>query len=315
MLLITTHALSWALARKPLVRHLRPVNSTQSTLMDALDLVSNLRGFGWEWSHSMYIPRGTRPSNRTGFILHTVLSATVNVFAFGILHMAIRSFTYFSGGSIFDESLPFYLRFLRSSIIAILVLQWVYAVGQAIYDLCTLFGVLALGQDTVQWPPAFADPWRSTSVSDFWGRRWHQWIRYTLLVLGGYPLSFILGQAGIVIGAFFASALFHHILLLTLNSKSKFWRMLVGYGMMAFGIILEQLFKHVTGRKVRGLAGWVWTGGWILLWGNVIADGYTRTGGFGLATPIDFVLPVRMLVEYLVTEFDSWLHAISSAKA
>jgi hypothetical protein len=59
---------------------------------------------------------------------------------------------------------------------------------------------------------------------------------------------------------------FHHIGLTTLNSKSEFWRMLVGFGMMAVGIIIEDVFKYVTGRKVRGLSGWVWTMGWILLW-------------------------------------------------
>jgi hypothetical protein len=44
MFVTTSRALGWALARKPLVRQLRPVNSTPSTLMDALDLVSNFRG-------------------------------------------------------------------------------------------------------------------------------------------------------------------------------------------------------------------------------------------------------------------------------
>jgi hypothetical protein len=49
--------------------------------------------------------------------------------------------------------------------------------------------------------------------------------------------------------------------------------------------------------------------------GNVIIDGYMRAGLFGFPTPIDLVPPVRMLVEYLVTEFDNLLHAISSVSA
>ena len=345
MFFIMVRVLNWALARKPLKRHLRPVNSAQLTLMDALDLVSNLRGHGWDWSHGVYIPQETRPSNHTGFILHTVLSAVANAFAVGILHTALRSFfpvelrtlpggptldetfsplhrvTCFlvtfkdiPGPSIFDESLPPYLQFLRSSIITIFVLLCVYAGLQAFYDLCTLFGVLALGQDPAQWPPFFDAPWRAISVSDFWGRRWHQWLRNTLLVLGGYPLSFVFGRAGMVMGVFLASAVCHSVWLHALSGNGEFWRMLVGYGMMGLGIIIEHLFKYVTGRKVRGLFGWAWTLVWVLLWGNVIVDGYARasSGMVAAANPTYLVLPVRKLVEYLVTGFDNWLHAISS---
>ncbi|KAF8546979.1 hypothetical protein OG21DRAFT_1517737 [Imleria badia] len=344
MFVTTTRALGWAMARKPLVRQLRPVScSTPSTLMDALDLLSNIRGYGWDWSCGVHIPCETRPSNRTGFIFYTILSAAAHAFVFGILNTAIRSFSpasfgtlsgfilddtrpflhraigvcfpvghgNFSGGSIFDESLPFYLRFLRSSLISTLALVWNYVGLQALYDLCTILGVLILGQDPAQWPPLFDAPWLATSLTDFWGRRWHQLLRHTLLVLGGYPLSSILGRAGIVIGAFLASAVFHHVELTALNNNSEFWRMVVGFGMMAPGIIIEDAFKDVTGRNVRGLSRWVWTG-WILLWGNVIVDGFMRAGMFRFPTLIDFAPPVRMLVEYLVTEFDNWLHAIPS---
>ena len=330
--LTTARALGWAIARKPLVRQLRPVNSTPSTLMDALDLVSNFRGYGWDWSGGVHIPRETRPSNRAGFILHITLSAAASAFAYGILTTAIRSFSAASSetlscgpticfsvelgdipaGSIFDQSLPFYLRFLRSNVITVLTWVWGYVGFQWRYDLCTLFGVLVLRQDPTQWPPFFDAPWRATSVTHFWGRRWHQWLRKTFLILGGYPLSFIFGRVGIVLGAFFVSALFHHIGLIILNSKSEFWRMLVGFGMMGVVILIEDLFKYLTGRMVQGPAGWVWTMGWILLWSNVFTDGSMRAGGFGYSTLVDRVLPLRMLVEYLVTQFDNFLHAISS---
>ena len=347
MIFSTVRPLGWALARKPLVRQLRPVNSTPSTLMDALDLVLNLRGYGWDWAHGVHVPRETRPSNHTGFILHTIISAATRLFTHGILHTAIRSFfppglqtmssgpllnenlpflhraimTCFPvrlgdipGGSIFDESLPCYLRFLRSTIISAFAFLCVYAGLQAFYDLCTLFGVLALGQDPAQWPPPFDAPWRATSLVDFWGRRWHQFLRYILLVLGGYPLSFILGRAGIVIGGFFVSAVIHYVHLTGTNSKSEFWRVLVGFGMMAPGIIIEDVFKNITGRKVRGLFGRVWTLVWMFLWGNVIVEGFARAGIFGYPTPIDLVPPVRTSVEYLVTQFDNLLHAVSTVQ-
>lgn len=316
MFLITARALSWALARKPLVRQLRPVSSTPSTLLDAFDLVTNFRGYGWDWSRGVYIPRETRPSNRSRFIFHTILSAATHTFAFGILNTAIGSFssasfgTLSGGGSIFDESLPSCLRYLRSSVISIFAFLWNYTAIQILYDLFTIVGVLILGQELTRWPPSFDAPWRATSLTDFWGRRWHQWFRHIFLTLGGYPLSFILGRPGIVIGAFLTSAVHHHIQLTALNNDSEFWRMLIGFGMMGLGIIIEDIFKDVTGREVHGLSGWVWTMGWNLLWGNVIIEGYTRAGLFRSLTFIDSVTPVRVLVEYLVTEFDSLLHAI-----
>ena len=117
-----------------------------------------------------------------------------------------------------------------------------------------------------------------------------------------------------VMGVFLASAVCHSVWLHALGGNGEFWRMLVGYWMMGLGIIIEHLFKYVTGRKVGGFFGWAWTLVWVLLWGNVIVDGYARasSGMVAAANPTYLVLPVRKLVEYLVTGFDNWLHAISS---
>ncbi|KAF8546164.1 hypothetical protein OG21DRAFT_1491522 [Imleria badia] len=165
--------------------------------MDALDLLSNFRRYGWDWSRGVHIPHETRPSNLTGVIFYTILSAAAHVFAFGILNTAIRSFSPasfgtlssgpileeeirvgfpvglgdISGGSTFDKSLPFYLQFLRSSVISLLALVWNYVAIHIWYDLCTILGVLILGQDPSQWPPSFDAPWCATSLTDFWGRR------------------------------------------------------------------------------------------------------------------------------------------------
>jgi len=315
MLLIVTRSLHFALAKEPFVRRLRPVNSTPSTLMDTFDLALTFRGCGWNWSHGLYTPPETRPSNRTGFVSHVALSAAVHAFICGTLHRALRSFSpaglgSISGGSIFDETLPLHLRYLRSSIITIVGCFATYALLQMVYDLCTIVGVVFLGQDLAQWPPGFDSPWRSTSLSEFWGRRWHQWLRHIFLVQAGHPLSFIFGRVGLVIGAFLSSAVYHHVGLNSLDSTSELWRMLLGFGMMAPGMFAERTFKQLTGRKVCGLAGWVWTMTWLVLWGNVIVDGFVRAGLFRANAFIDGVPPLRALVERLVMNFDTWLHAM-----
>ena len=316
MFSFVTRTLDWTLAKEPLVRHLRPANSSPSAIMDALDLVSNYRGHGWEWSRGLYIPRETRPTTRMAFVYYTFVSAVAHALICGALHRAVLSLAPLGGGpipggsTIFDVTLPFLVQYLRASIISILATLEIYASVQMYYDLATIPAVLVLGQDPSQWPPLFDSPWRATSLSNFWGRRWHQFFRHTFLVSGGHPFSFVLGRTGFIIGAFLASAVLHHILLVALNSRAEIWWMLVGFGMMGPGILAERTFHQLTGRRVGGVVGWVWTVSWLLLWGNVIVEGFARAGLLGRASFVESLLPVRISLEDLVVDFDDWLHTI-----
>ena len=315
---MATRTLYWTFAKKPLVRHLRPANSSPSIIMDALDLASNFRGHGWEWSRGLYIPRETRPANRIAFVCCAFVSAVAHTLISGALHRAVLLLAPMGvgpipgGSTIFDETLPFLVRYLRASIISVFAALEIYAGVQMWYNFAIVPAILVLGQDPAQWPPLFDAPWRATSVSDFWGRRWHQLFRHMFLVLGGYPLSFVLGRTGIVIGAFLASGVIHHISLVVLNTGVEIWRMLVGFGMMGPGILAERAFYQLTGRRVGGVVGWVWTTVWLLLWGNVIVEGFARAGMLGYTNFVDSSLPVWISssVEHLVVDFEVWLHTI-----
>ena len=314
---VATRGLDWALAKGHLVRHLRPANSSPSTIMDALDLASNSRGIGWDWSgYQLYTPRETRPTTRAAFVFHVSLSAIAHALISGASRRAILTMVSVGVGStpvgstIFDETLPLPVRYLRASIISTLAAFAIYAVLQIGYDLVTIPGILVLGQDPAQWPPMFDAPWCATSLSDFWGRRWHQLLRHTFLFLGGYPLSLVLGRAGTVIGAFLASAVLHHVVLVTLNSQMEVWWMLFGFGMMGPGVVAERAFRQLTGKRVGGVLGWVWTMSWLLLWGNVMIEGFTRAGTFDCASIVDSIFPTRIPVEHLVAKLDVWLHTI-----
>ena len=316
MLAVATRTLGWTFAKEPLVRHLRPANSSPSTIMDALDLASNFRGHGWEWSRGLYIPHETRPANRIAFVFCAFVSAVAHALICGAFHRAILLLAPMGvgpipgGSTIFDETLPFLVRYFRASIISTFTGFGVYALTQMGYNLDIIPAILILGQDPTQWPPVSDAPWRATSVSDFWGRRWHQLFRHIFLVLGGHPLSFILGRTGIVIGAFLASGVIHHIAMAALDSQLEIWWMLVGFGMMGLGILAERAFHQLTGKRVGGVVGWVWTMSWLLLWGNVMVEGFARAGMFGSASFVDSSLPVRISVEHLVVDFDAWLHTI-----
>ncbi|KIJ16650.1 hypothetical protein PAXINDRAFT_168165 [Paxillus involutus ATCC 200175] len=312
MFAIATRTLEWTLHKEPLKRHIRPAGATPSTIMDALDLAVNLRGHGWDWSKGLYVPRETRPSTHTRFVAYAILSAGLHALICGVLHRAVQSFSPDEfdstiGGTIFDETLPPFVRYLRASIISTLSAFTIYCVLQVVYDLCIIPGVLILRQDPAQWPPAFERPWFATSVGEFWGRRWHQFFRKTF-ILGSYPLAFVFGRVGSVFGAFFASAVFHHVGFITLNGRMELWRMLVSFGMMALGVVGERIFWQWTGRKVDGLVGWAWTMAWVNLWGTLMVDGWARAGMFGCPDFIGSATPVRALVEHTVMNFDAWLH-------
>ncbi|KIJ05138.1 hypothetical protein PAXINDRAFT_122437 [Paxillus involutus ATCC 200175] len=313
MFVIATRTLEWTLPKEPLKRYIRPAGATPSTIMDALDLAADFRGYGWDWSKGLHVPRETRPSTHTRFVAYAILSAGLHAFISGVIYTAIQSFspdTFGSiiGGTIFDETLPFFLRFLRSCVISNSAALGIYCNLQIGYDLCTIPAVLILGQDPAQWPPAFERPWLATSVSDFWGRRWHQFFRQTFIFLGGYPLSFVFGRVGHIFGTFFASAVFRHIILITLNGQTELWRMLVSFGMMALAVIGERVFRQWTGRKVGGLVGWTWTMAWLNLWGTLMIDGWARAGMFGASSFVDSTTLVGALVERTVMAFDVWLH-------
>ncbi|KAF8135102.1 hypothetical protein EV363DRAFT_1322500 [Boletus edulis] len=301
----TVRSLGWTLEKEPL--------SSPSIIMDALDLASSYRGHGWEWSRGLYIPRETRPVNRLAFAFYAFLSAVVHTGTCGVFHRAALSLLPVGAGSIpggstlFDESLPLLVRYLRASLISIFIAIVLYTNMQIIYDMCTVFGILFLGQDSAQWPPAFDSPWFATSLSDFWGRKWHQFLRQMFLLLGGYPLSFVLGRTGTVIGAFLASALYHQIYLLSLGGHPELRWNLVGFGMMAPGILAERTFRRLTGRRVGGVVGWVWTMAWLLVWGTVISEGFARAS-MDRSTLVDAIPPVRIWIERLMTDFDDWLH-------
>ena len=316
MLCVAIRTLEWTFLKEPLKRHLRPANSTPSIVMDALDLAVNIRGIGWNWSKSIYVPPETRPTSRTVFCLYVLISALVHSFICGVLHIAIQAFspetfTVLSGGSIFDASLPPLVCYIRSSIISIVVAFGIYSVMQFNYDVLTLVGVVVFRQDPAQWPPFFQSPWLATSLRDFWSRRWHQIYRRPFVVLGGWPLSFVFGRPGYICGAFLASGIFHHVVVLVLNGSVEMWCMFLSFGMMAVGIVLEDVFAALTGRTVGGWIGRLWVMVWMLVWGNLMVDGFARAGMFACSDVFGSASPARVFVEHYVLAFDKWLRAFA----
>ncbi|KAI5980735.1 hypothetical protein EDD15DRAFT_2392726 [Pisolithus albus] len=298
MFCFVIRTLEWTFLRDPLKRYVRPTGSSPSILVDALDLSTNIRGVGWNWSKSLRFPVNTRPTSCIWFTTYVLLSALFHSFVCDTFHVAARAFspetfTIPSGDTIFDPTLPPLTRYVRSSAITISMALTIYAALQMMYDIATLFGVTVFQQDPAQWPPV-----------------WHQLFRRTFVILGGWPLGYVFGRAGYVLGSFLGSGIFHNIVLLMLNRSVEWWCMLLSFEMMATGIILESVFTWMTGRQVGGRTGRLWTMAWLLVWGNIMVDGFGRAGMFASANVFDTASPAKGIVEPFVAAFDGWLRTI-----
>lgn len=249
---------------------------------DSLDLCFNSRGHGWNWSDGLYVPVETRPLSRASFALYTFAAFVAGTIVFDCLHIAVQwfdpTFALATGGSIFDMSLPPIQRYMRSTMITLLGGLVIYTSIQLCYHIGTLVGVLVLRQHPSQWPPLFEYPWKANSLSDFWAKYWHQVFRQCFIFLGSKPMRYIMGRTGAVMGAFFVSAMLHYLALWGMGKGTEFWTLGTFFMMMGVGVILEGMWKELTGYRVGGILGKVWAAIWLVSWGQLLIDAYCRKG-------------------------------------
>ncbi|KAK7051026.1 hypothetical protein VNI00_005138 [Paramarasmius palmivorus] len=251
---------------------------------DAFHLLCSARGIGWNWSKGLHVPAHTRPtSGRVIFLLYTTTSLIAHLMAMDIIHYYIQTFPQLHltacprGATIFAEELPPLQRYALSTYISLLAGPVIYCTVQLGYDLATIIGVGIFQQNPMDWPPMFDHPWKATSLRDFWAKRWHQFFRYIFVTLGSVPFSRILGRVGVPFGAFLISGIVHYFGLWGM-SRGTDWRMIGFFLLMAVGIVMEDLWKQSTGRKVRGFYGWLWTTLWVVGWANILVDAWARKG-------------------------------------
>ncbi|KDR68852.1 hypothetical protein GALMADRAFT_78019, partial [Galerina marginata CBS 339.88] len=294
MITLGIRALIWTFQLEPYHRL-----QSYNPFADAFDLVFNLRGIGWSWSSGLKVPIETRnTSSKFAFILDTVRSCLVSCFFIDFLLLALQSFslpppmipnpknithTFASptGGSIFDPTLPLHIRYLRSSLISCLFALFVYHILNALYLLPSLPALVLLSHTPAEWPPLFHTPWSATSLTELWVSRWHQLFRHLFIATGGAPLFSLFGRAAAVLGVFFSSGLLHCFGLWGMGRGTDFSRVAGFFIMMGVGILAEHAYRALTGRRVGGVSGWIWSALWLLLWGNRVVDAYLTRGLIG----------------------------------
>jgi Membrane bound O-acyl transferase family len=312
MTTLAFRSLVWSFETEPYYRvtNQDPLNkdeskplTLESVAKDALDLTFNLRGLGWSWSERLFVPEETRPTeSRTKFLLATLRLLLTTVLAFDIPHYTIQCFgpTTFGtarGGTIFDPALPPLHRYLFSSFISLLAGITVICGIQIGYYMCTIVGVGLLQNDPSDWPPAFDKPWVSTSLNEFWTRRWHQSFRDIFVGAGSKPLHYFFGKPGIVAGAFLVSGILHVFGLWGMGRGTEFWSVAGYFLLMGVGLVLEHVYRAVSGKRVGGYPGQIWTLLWVIGWGNLLVDAWFRKGLGGSAFFPDRLRPAELLLK------------------
>jgi len=270
-------------------------------LYDAIELAHTTRGLQWKFGQGIYIPKPTRPLERNAFLYATLISFIQNYLILDFLETLLKLFPGVGspmGGSMFYPFSP-RVRYTVSTIIHLITGTTLIAGFRMVYDLITLFAVVCLDSSPLSWPPIMGDPWHAESMHTFWAKEWHQSLRQTFFVFGGYPGMWIAGDYGMVFGTFLASGLYHTCSMYS-ERRGFDYSTLVFFASQGPVLMLERLWKRITGRRVGGWVGMLWV--YLILFAGAqpMIDAWHRRGlGGGVVIPPLFS-PMRVVVLPLV---------------
>ncbi|KAL1947968.1 hypothetical protein VTO73DRAFT_13692 [Trametes versicolor] len=251
-------------------------------IYDALEVGLTVRGLGWQFAEGAYVPRPRRSSERSAYLKQTSLTVLRTFFFADLCDSFIELLpgVTIDGGSIFLPMLPPVPRYLLSTAIQFIVGIFIILTLEMVYDIFSLIGVGLLNQPPALWPPVHDKPWHMSSLHEFWSKRWHQILRSVFLVMGGYPGRWIAGDVGMLFGTFLASGLYHEVSL-CMGGAPFDMRVLVFFVAQAFGILVEKVFRRITGKRVGGWTGWLWGAIFLLGIGQLCTDAWVARGGGG----------------------------------
>ena len=313
VVIIAMRSIEWALVRKPFRRY-EPFAEGQHTpverpltipnvILDAFDLLCNHRGIRWSWGSKSFSRTGPPPPSLAAVCLKLIFMLTVYDAAHYIIHLTRPSINTPAGDTLFDPHLNPLPRAAFATFLTLCASIVVYMGTVVPYHVATLVGRVLLRQPATDWPAFSARPWMATSIVDFWGFRWHQFLRHLLITFGARPGGALLGRAGAVLGGFGVSAVVHCLGFWGLGRGMEACGDGVFFVFMGVGVVLERVWQGTTGRRVGGFWGWVWTMAWIVTWGTFLLDGWARHGM--MAGNVLDPRPGKAIVEGIITLFAS----------
>ncbi|KAG1745974.1 uncharacterized protein EDB91DRAFT_135371 [Suillus paluster] len=264
-----------------------PASPALAWLHDALEVILSHRGLGWTFGAGVYVPREERSLERNSFLFATFISSVKSYLIFDLLVSFIEIVPDVGtphGGTIFKAELPFLYRYALSTSIHVSTGACVLAAFKLCYDLITISAVM-LGSSPSAWPPVIDRPWQSDSLHVFWSKRWHQILRETFFVFGGFFGRIVAGNFGLLFGTFIGSGLFHEFAAYGLGRGFDITTPLF-FALQAPLLLCERGWYKYTGYRVGGLYGRLWVYLCIIILGQPLSDSWYRRGlGGGLVVP------------------------------
>lgn len=225
-------------------------------------------------------------TNRASFLLSTLFLYLIHILLLDLFQTTIQSLPNPGlgtpdGGSIFNDSIPPPFRYIISSIAVLCTGGSVYCGLQAGHNVLTLVAVGLLGQDPFDYPPIFDKPWLSTSVREVWSKRWHLVLRVFFTSIGAKVGGALLGDVGAVLGAFTLSGILHDWTIWGMGKGTDPLRIVGFFYIQGIAVILETLWRGVTGKRVEGWWGRVWTWSFMLISSHLVVEAWLQHGVAG----------------------------------
>ncbi|TBU50604.1 hypothetical protein BD309DRAFT_944293 [Dichomitus squalens] len=270
-------------------------------ISDAFEVGVLARGIGWQYAYGLHVPKARRPSERSSYLKSTLISVMRAYLFVDLIDSFLDTLPGITAttGSLYLPALSPVLRYIVATALHVLA-GFVIILGiEMWYDIASLVGVGVFQQSPSSWPPFHDEPWFSSSLHEFWSKRWHQALRQTFLVYGGYPGWWVAGDLGMLFGTFLASGLFHEIGLYVAGEPIDPWVTLFFFA-QPFGILAEKFYKKQTGRRVNGTLGVVMVVVFVVVLGQVCTDSWLRRGmGGKVITPPALSPARRIIIPYL----------------
>ncbi|KAJ7095791.1 hypothetical protein B0H15DRAFT_880455, partial [Mycena belliarum] len=270
-------------------------------LYDSFELIHTVRGLRWKFAQGTHIPSPIRPLERSAFLRATLRSFVKNFLLLDFLESAVKLFPGVgvpSGGSIFYATLPPIPRYAVSTTIHMLTGSALLAGFGMVYDLITLIAIGVFDSVPTSWPPILDDPWQASSLHTLWARSWHQLLRNTFLVFGGYPGRWLAGDVGMLLGTFLASGLFHESSIYSMGRGFDYVP-IAFFAMQGPLLIGERLWRQLTGWRVGGRLGRLWVYFVMFIAAQPLVDSWHRRGLGGGMVIMPVISPARIILGLL----------------
>ncbi|KAF8523342.1 hypothetical protein BU17DRAFT_63909 [Hysterangium stoloniferum] len=275
-------------------------------IRETIEVLSTTRGIGLHFGKEVPIAPETRPLDKFEFLRSTIrkvvrayiIADLLSTFWGGTaLHRAR------AGGSIYLSNLSWPARHIVAILYNLSMGTMVIAFGEMGYYSATIQAVLLLSDPPEAWPLLFDRPFAAESLHDFWGRRWHQCLYRILKVYGGTPGGYLAERIGVskklgeLFGTFFVTGLVHELPFVAAGYPLG-WRLMAFFMVQGVLMVMERMWRNVTGKRVGGRPGNIWMFCTFMVLGTpLFTEAYAMRGvGSAIHIPRIFSVTQQILV-------------------